>query len=115
VAAPSAWSRSARRRRVRRPPWHGRAAARRKTGVARPRVPRWIRSQIALLFQKDLDAASALAQDTVDIGRWLADADVEMLGVVTQARTLVRQGQTAEGMRLVDEAMAAAVSGRIGP
>jgi class 3 adenylate cyclase len=75
----------------------------------------WIRSQIALLFEKDLDAAFAHAQNTVDIGRRLADADVEMLGLVTEARTLVRQGRVTEGMRLVDEAMAAAVSGRIGP
>lgn len=75
----------------------------------------WIRSQIALLFEKDLEAASAHAQETVDIGRRLADPDVEMLGLVTQARTFVRQGGVAEGLRLVDEAMAAAVSGRIGP
>ena len=75
----------------------------------------WIRSQIALLFQKDLETAFALAQETTDVGRRLADTDVEMLGLVTQARTLVRQGHVAEGMRLVDEAMAAAVSGRLGP
>ena len=75
----------------------------------------WIRSQIALLFEKDLEAAFAHAQVTVDIGRRLGDTDVEMLGLVTQARTLVRQGRVTEGMRLIDEAMAAAVSGRIGP
>jgi class 3 adenylate cyclase len=74
----------------------------------------WIRSQIALLFEKDLEAALALAQETAEIGRRLGDPDVEMLGLVTQARALVRQGRVAEGMRLVDEAMAAAVSGRIG-
>jgi len=74
----------------------------------------WIRSQIKLLFEKDLEAAFALAQETVDIGRRLADVDVEMLGRVTQARTLVRQGRVGEGMRLIDEAMTAAVSGRLG-
>jgi class 3 adenylate cyclase len=75
----------------------------------------WIRSQIKLLFEKDLEAAFALAQETVDIGRRLADVDVEMLGRVTQARTLVRQGRVGEGMPLIDEAMTAAVSGRLGP
>ncbi len=75
----------------------------------------WIRSQIALLFEKDLEAALAHAQATVGIGRRLGDTDVEMLGLATQARTLVRQGRVTEGMRLIDEAMAAAVSGRIGP
>jgi class 3 adenylate cyclase len=75
----------------------------------------WIRSQIVLLFEKDLEAAFALAQETAEIGRRLADRDVEMLGLVTQARTLVRQGRVTEGMSLLDEAMAAAVSGRIGP
>jgi tetratricopeptide (TPR) repeat protein len=71
----------------------------------------WIRSQIALLFEKDLEAAFARAQETVDIGRRLGDVDVEMLGLVTQARTLVRQGRVGEGLRLIDEAMTAAVSG----
>lgn len=75
----------------------------------------WVRSQIKLLFEKDLDAAYGLAQETVDIGRRLGDVDVEMLGLVCQARTLVRLGRVGEGMGLIDEAMTAAVSGRLGP
>jgi class 3 adenylate cyclase len=75
----------------------------------------WVRSQIKLLFEKDLEAAFGLGQETVDIGRWVADVDVEMLGLVTQARALVRQGRVGEGLRLIDEAMTAAVSGRLGP
>jgi class 3 adenylate cyclase len=75
----------------------------------------WVRSQIKLLFERDLEAASGLAQETVEIGRRLANVDVEMLGLVTQARVLVRQGRVGEGMALIDEAMTAAVSGRLGP
>ena len=75
----------------------------------------WTRSQIALLFAKDLDAGLEHARETSAIGRRLADADLEMLGLVTEGRALVRQGGVADGMRLIDEAMAAAVSGRVGP
>jgi LuxR family maltose regulon positive regulatory protein len=52
-----------------------------------------------------------LAASTAAIGRRLGVPDLEMLGLALQGSTLVSSAQVEEGMRLLDEATAAALEG----
>ena len=61
----------------------------------------------------DLEQAVSLADQVLEIGRRLASRDLEALGIQDKGRFLVSQGKIAEGMRLMDEAMAAAVGGEL--
>jgi ATP/maltotriose-dependent transcriptional regulator MalT len=63
----------------------------------------------------DLDRAGALATQAVTLGRSLRSPDLEAEALQTKGRVLIDQGQTAEGMGHLDEAMLFAVEGRLGP
>ncbi len=56
-----------------------------------------------------------LAERTVEIGRALGDRDVESLGVLQKGGALVHLGRVDEGLALLDQVMARAVSGLLGP
>src|SRR6478752_1816169 len=75
----------------------------------------WIRSQLLLLFDGDVDGSMALSEQATGIGRRLGDIDVEMLGLSTTARALARIGRVEEATALLDAGMAAATSGQLGP
>ena len=62
----------------------------------------------------DLDGVLEHAKQTFEIGNRLGDRDLQMLGLEKQGAALVAKGQVAEGLALLDEAMAAAVSGELG-
>ncbi|HEV3408221.1 MAG TPA: adenylate/guanylate cyclase domain-containing protein [Gaiellaceae bacterium] len=61
--------------------------------------------------QGDLDTAYELAQRAADIGQRLKDRDVEAMGTHQQGLVLIRKGEPAKGLALIDEASAAAVGG----
>ena len=63
----------------------------------------------------DLDHARDLAARVVELGRSLRSADLEAEALQTIGRVLIDQGQVAEGMGNLDEAMLFAVEGRLGP
>ena len=63
----------------------------------------------------DLDGATESAQQMEDLGRRLGDPDLAALGVLGRGRALVKAGQVATGMSLLDEAMLEALSGRLDP
>ena len=63
----------------------------------------------------DLEAAYATATETAEIGKRFEDADLAAMGVMEQGHALVRQGKTEEGLRLVDETMAAVSAGQLSP
>jgi DNA-binding NarL/FixJ family response regulator len=63
----------------------------------------------------DLDRAAALAREVVELGRRLGSADVEAEARQTLGRVLIDQGDPAEGLAHLDEAMLFAVEGRLGP
>jgi class 3 adenylate cyclase len=65
--------------------------------------------------QGDLDAAYELAQRATDIGRRMKDRDGEALGIHQQGLVLIRKGEPAKGLALIDEASAAAVGGDLEP
>jgi len=72
----------------------------------------WVLALAAL--HSDPDAAFTQATQCRDIGERHAERDLEIMGIHFQGQALVRQGQTADGMRLLDESMAAAVGGELG-
>jgi DNA-binding CsgD family transcriptional regulator len=55
-----------------------------------------------------------LAREALEIGRSSGNADLELLAMTAVGGALVQQGRTAEGMALLDEAMAAAIAGECG-
>lgn len=66
-------------------------------------------------FQGDVEGAVGELRRATEIARRVVAVDLEMMSQVMHANCLVRLGRVDEGMRLVDLAMAAAVSGRLRP
>jgi ATP/maltotriose-dependent transcriptional regulator MalT len=63
----------------------------------------------------DLPAAIDQARQLQEIGRRFSDANLLALGILCEGQALLKQGACKEGMRLLDEAMLAAVSDRLAP
>jgi LuxR family transcriptional regulator, maltose regulon positive regulatory protein len=63
------------------------------------------------LGRADLDTAWRRAQRARDLGHGHGAIDLEMFAVATEGVVLVERGQTAEGLRCLDEAAAAALAG----
>jgi class 3 adenylate cyclase len=63
----------------------------------------------------DLDTAAAAGRRALDIGTTFAVPDLQAMGLHLEGRALVAKGQVEEGMALLDEATAAAVSGELSP
>jgi len=70
---------------------------------------------VLALDEGDVDKALGLARRTLDLATRFRDHDLHALALHDIGRMLVSKGDLAEGMALVDEAMAAAVGGEIGP
>lgn len=62
-----------------------------------------------------LDQALEHADRSLELGRRLADPDLEALGLQDRGRVLVALGRVEEGMALLDEAVVAAVGGQVSP
>jgi class 3 adenylate cyclase len=69
----------------------------------------------AALEREDLDEAADQAARVVDIGTRFGDRDLQAYGLVHQGMALVKRGDIEDGLALVDEAAAAAVSGELSP
>ncbi len=67
----------------------------------------------ALMADRNPVTARRLAAEAVSISETLGIIDVEMLGRALEGLALVSQGQVREGMRLLDEAAAAATAGEL--
>lgn len=63
----------------------------------------------------NLGQARDLAARVADLARSLRSADLEAEALQTMGRVLIEQGEVAEGMGHLDEAMLFAVEGRLGP
>src|SRR5919199_320172 len=67
----------------------------------------------AILWAADPATSLALAKRGVEIGRTLGSIDLEMYGRALEGFALVSQGDVADGMRRLDEAATAAISGEM--
>lgn len=65
--------------------------------------------------ETDPNEALALADRVIAIGTRLGSRSLEALGLQDKGKVLVSMGRIEEGMRLVDEAMVAAVAGELDP
>jgi class 3 adenylate cyclase len=74
-----------------------------------------LQAVIALEGEGDFDRALDLARQTVEIGTRFGERDLIALALQDQGRALVASGQVKEGMALLDEATAAALSGELKP
>jgi serine/threonine protein kinase len=70
---------------------------------------------LALEVEGDAESALRLAKQSFAIASRTEDKDLLVLSTQDQGRVLVDQGQLPEGMALLDEAMATALSGEIDP
>lgn len=76
----------------------------------------WLRAfdaHHALMADKNPVTAQRLAAEAASIGEALGIADVELLGRALEGLSLASQGKVRDGMRLLDEATAAVVSGEL--
>ena len=76
-----------------------------------------LRLHAVLAFESegDVDKALGMARRTSDIATRFHDRDLQALAMHDIGRMLVSKGELARGMALIDEAMAAAVGGELGP
>ncbi|HEX4868560.1 MAG TPA: LuxR C-terminal-related transcriptional regulator [Acidimicrobiales bacterium] len=63
----------------------------------------------------DLGRADALASAAIELARRLRSADLEAEALQAKGRVLIDQGEVAEGMGHLDEAMLLAAQGQLGP
>jgi class 3 adenylate cyclase len=75
----------------------------------------WIQAIVAGELFGNPEEALRLAERTVEIGRALGDRDVESLGVLQKGGAFIHLGRVDEGLALLDQVMARAVSGLLGP
>jgi tetratricopeptide (TPR) repeat protein len=74
-----------------------------------------VQAMQALDDERDLEKAWALTQRAIAIAQKHHDRDLQMLALQDSGRILISQGRVADGMAAIDEAMAAATSGQLGP
>jgi len=70
---------------------------------------------LRLLGAGDLVAAHATFEEAGEIGRRFADADVTALARLGQGQVLVRSGEIARGISLLDEVMVGVTAGEVSP
>jgi LuxR family transcriptional regulator, maltose regulon positive regulatory protein len=70
-------------------------------------------AEFAFLLENDVGGARRLARRAREIGCSVGDADLELSALALEGMSLASEGKVAEGIRLLDEASAAAVAGEI--
>ena len=70
---------------------------------------------MVLILGGDLDAGELRTHAAIALGRQYADRDAVAIGLAFRGCVLVHRGQLAEARALLDEAMAAATAGELGP
>ncbi|PYP47123.1 MAG: hypothetical protein DMD42_03045 [Gemmatimonadetes bacterium] len=70
---------------------------------------------LALESEGNVDKALGFARRSCDLATRFHDRDLQALAMHDIGRMLVSKGDLAQGMALIDEAMATAVSGELGP
>ncbi|WP_433171760.1 LuxR C-terminal-related transcriptional regulator [Actinoallomurus sp. CA-150999] len=68
---------------------------------------------MAARFRGDVEETDELAARAVEIGRRLGSPDLEVQGMALTGMARIGQGKVADGMRLLDEAAAAALAGEV--
>ena len=75
----------------------------------------WYMHAMGMSKMNQLDEALQYADKALDVGTRFGDRDVQGFALVIKGATLVKAGRADEGLKLLDEATVAAVSGDLGP
>ena len=75
----------------------------------------WIQAVVAGVLLGDHGEAVRLADRAIEIGRAVGDRDVEAVGALEKGGAFIHLGRVDEGLALLDQVMARAVSGLLGP
>jgi class 3 adenylate cyclase len=75
----------------------------------------WIQGIAAGEIMGEYEVALEHAERAIEIGRALGDRDVDSLGTLQKAECCIHLGRVDEGLALLDQVMARAVSGLLGP
>lgn len=67
------------------------------------------------LMSGEAEAAGVVAAEIVEVGERFGDDDLVALGMMEQGHSLVRCGNTPDGLRLIDESMVAVTTGELSP
>jgi tetratricopeptide (TPR) repeat protein len=70
---------------------------------------------LAFEVERDLPRALALTDEVAAIALRLGSPDLHALALQDRGRILIAQGEVGQGMSLIDDAMAAAAAGELGP
>jgi len=68
-----------------------------------------------LIMNGDLEQGLRLADEALELARLYGDRDVEALSLNLKGRALVKQGEVAKGLALIDESTVAAMGGELHP
>lgn len=68
-----------------------------------------------LIMMGELDEGLRSADQAIELARLFGDRDVEALALNLKGRALVKQGEVAKGMALIDESTVAAMGGELHP
>lgn len=94
--------------------WHARAARLLEEDTESPEYGLLLWAQArALMDTGEVAAARQLNERVIELGRRLGNRAVEAMGLLDQGHALVVEGHVNEGMALIDEATAAALSGEL--
>jgi DNA-binding NarL/FixJ family response regulator len=72
-------------------------------------------TELSGTLSEDLEKAAEMARELQATGRQFGDANLVGLGVLSEGLALMKKGSVDKGMRLLDEAMLAAVSDELAP
>lgn len=75
----------------------------------------FVHAMLAIIARGDFRAGLEAADRSLELARRHDSPDVESLALTARGQALLRQGRWAEGLANLDEAAAAAVSGRLDP
>ena len=67
------------------------------------------------LMSGDLELAKPATEKALEIGMRFGDRDLQALALLLQGNVLVAEGEVEGGLKLLDEAIVAAISGELGP
>jgi class 3 adenylate cyclase len=68
-----------------------------------------------LVMSGELEGGLRAADEAIELGRLYGNRDVEALSLNLKGRALVKQGEVAKGMALIDESTVAAMGGELHP
>jgi tetratricopeptide (TPR) repeat protein len=74
-----------------------------------------VKAKTAIEADHDFDAAMEYATEALEVAEKHGDADLRALATQDRGRVFVMKNQVKEGMALLDEAMATAISGELSP